>query len=343
MKTIDGRTLSHETAEHIRRMAVRRVLDGERPSKVIASYGLCRTTIYRWLRAVKHGGEDALRSRRHPGRNPVLTPKQKRQVRQWICGKDPRQYGFDFGLWTRKIVSALIQEKLHVTLGLTAVGRLLHQLNITPQKPLRRAYERDPVAIEKWTRETYPRLRARAKLRGAEIFFLDEAGVRSDQVLGRTWGEKGKTPEVPTSGQRQAINAISAVNARGAFWYEVYAGRFNATRFRDEFLGSFMRRRKRPVFLVVDGHPSHRARMIADYVKELKGRLELHFLPGYAPELNPDEFVWNYVKREGVSKKPLKRNESLRQRVEGDLAAIKRRPALVRSFFGAQSVAYTKD
>lgn len=339
----DGRTLSHETLEQIRRMAVQRVKEGEKPSVVIKSFGLSRPCIYPWLRAERKKGMEALAARKHPGKKPALTPRQKLQVRRWICGKDPRQYGFDFGLWTRQIVAALIREKLGVALGLTAVGRLLHQLDITPQKPLRRAYERDPIAIEKWKREKYPSLRARAKRRGAEIFFLDEAGVRSDQVLGRTWGEKGKTPEVPTSGQRQSINAISAVNARGAFWYEVYSGRFNATRFRDEFLKSFLRGRRRPVVLVVDGHPSHRAKMITAYVKQLKGRLELHFLPGYAPELNPDEFVWNYVKHEGVSKKPLRRNESLRERVEGDLANIKRRPALVRSFFGAPSVIYTKD
>ena len=340
---LDGRTLSHETSEDIRRMAVQRVKEGEKPSAVIKSFGLGRTSIYRWLRAEHKHGAQGLAARKHPGPEPTLTPRQKLRVRGWICGKDPRQYGFDFGLWTRKIVAALIQEKMGATLGLTAVGRLLHQMDVTPQKPLRRAYERDPKAIENWKRKEYPRLKARAKRRRAEIFFLDEAGVRSDQVLGRTWGAKGKTPEVPTSGQRQAINAISAVNARGAFWYEVYSGRFNATRFKDEFLKSFMRNRKRPVLLVVDGHPSHRAKLIADYVQELKGRLELHFLPGYAPELNPDEFVWNYVKHEGVSKKPLKRNESLRRRVEADLAGIKRRPALVRSFFGAPSVSYTKD
>lgn len=339
---IDGRTLSHETSEKIRRMAVQRVLEGEKPSAVIKSFGLGRTSIYPWIRAAREKGERALAARKHPGPKSTLTPRQKVRVRRWICGKDPRQYGFDFGLWTRKIVSSLIQEKLGATLGLTAVGRLLYQLGITPQKPLRRAYERDPIAIEKWTREKYPALRARARRRKAEIFFLDEAGVRSDQVLGRTWGEKGKTPEVRTSGQRQSINAISAVNARGAFWYEVYSGRFNATLF-ETFLTSFMRRRKRPVFLVVDGHPSHRAKMIAAFVQQLKGRLELHFLPGYAPELNPDEFVWNHLKHEGVSKKPLKQNESLRQRVEDDLAGIKRSPALVRSFFGAPSVAYTKD
>ena len=108
MKTIDGRTLSHETSEYIRLMAVRRVRAGERPSDVIQSYGLCRTTIYKWLRTAKRGGEKALRARKHPGRKPFLTPKQKLQVRRWINGKDPRQYGFDFGLWTRRIVAALI-------------------------------------------------------------------------------------------------------------------------------------------------------------------------------------------------------------------------------------------
>ena len=219
---IDGRTLSHETSETIRRLAVRRVEEGERPSRVIESYGLCRTTIYKWLRAARRGGEAALKARKHPGRTPTLTARQKLQVRGWINGKDPRQYGFDFGLWTRQIVAALIEQKFGVRIGVTAVGRLLAELDITPQKPLRRAYERDPAAIKRWTTEVFPRLRARAKRVGAKIFFLDEAGVRSDQVLGRTWGLRGKTPEVATSGRRQSVSAISAVNARGAFWYEIY-------------------------------------------------------------------------------------------------------------------------
>lgn len=342
MKRVDGRTLSHEMSEHIRLMAVRRVHAGERPSTVMRSYGLCRTTIYKWLRAVKRGGEKALQARKHPGRKPFLSPKQKLQVRRWINGKDPRQYGFDFGLWTRRIVAALIEERFGVRLGVTAIGRLLAELDITPQKPLRRAYERDPVAIDRWTRTVFPRLRARAKHVGAKIFFLDEAGVRSDQVLGRTWGLRGHTPEVPTSGRRQSVNAISAVNARGEFWYEIYTERLNAARFVD-LLTHFMRGRKSPVFLVLDGHPAHTAKVVAQYVQRLAGRLALHFLPGYAPELNPDEFVWNHLKRQGVSKKPLRKGESLRSRVQADLDGIRARPALVRSFFRAPSVAYATD
>jgi transposase len=311
---IDGRTLPHDTSELIRRWAVRRVKAGESPASVMKSYGLCRTTVYRWLRAVKRGGEKALRARQHLGPKQKLTPAQKLKVRHWINGKDPRQYGFDFGLWTRQIVAGLITKRFGVKLGVTAVGRLLAELDITPQKPLRRAYERDPAAIKRWKTQEFPKLRARAKRCGAKIFFLDEAGVRSDQVLGRTWGLRGQTPEVPTSGKRQSVNAISTVNALGEFWFEIYAERLNATKFID-LLKRFMRRRRSPVFVVLDGHPAHIAKSVARYVQSLKGRLELHFLPGYAPELNPDEFVWNHLKRQGVSKKPLLKNESLRHRV----------------------------
>ena len=339
---IDGRTLSHETLETIRRMAVQRVEEGEKPSEVIQSYGFCRTVIYRWLRQSREGGEDALRSRKAPGPQSQLTAKQKQAVRNWISGKDPRQYGFDFGLWTRKAVADLIDKKFGVRLSVTSVGRLLAELDITPQKPLRRAYERDPESIEHWLKVDYPKLRRRAKDRGADIFFLDEAGIRSDVPLGRTWAPRGQTPVVPTSGQRQAVNAISAVNARGGFWYQTFLGNLNSARFI-EFLKMFLRSRRRPVFLVVDRHPAHIAKVVMQFVREKKGQIELHFLPGYAPDLNPDEFVWNHLRAQGVSKKPLRRNESLRQRVEADLAKIKSLPRLVRSFFQASSVAYAMD
>ena len=276
------------------------------------------------------------------GPEAKLTPKQRQQVRRWILGKDPRQYGFDFGLWSRRIVQALIQEKLGIELGLTAVGRLLAGLEITPQKPLRRAYERDPEAVALWIKETYPKLRRQAKRLGAKIFFLDEAGFQSDPPLGRTYGLKGKTPVVRTSGQRQSLNVISAVNARGEFWAATYTGKLDAEAFM-AFLRNFMQGRAGKTLLVVDGRPAHKAKVVAAYVKSLKGRLELHFLPPYAPDLNPDEFVWSHMKNNGVSKKPLKQNESLQKRIEQDLNALKGNRKLVRSFFCADSVVYAKD
>ena len=276
------------------------------------------------------------------GPKPKLTDRQQQQVKRWILGRDPRQYGFDFGLWTRRIVQQLIQDKMGIELCLTSVGQLLASLNITPQKPLRRAYERDPKAVQVWLDQTYPQLKKRAKRLGAMIFFLDEAGFQSDPPLGRTYGLKGETPVVKTSGQRQSINVISAVNARGAFGAVTYEGKLNAESFV-LFLRNFMKGRSGKVFLVFDGHPAHKAKMVKKYVESLDGRLELHPLPTYAPDLNPDEFVWSYMKNNGVSKKPLKKDESLRKRVEEDLINIQFNRPLVRSFFGAKSVAYAAD
>lgn len=340
----DGRTFDHGTLETIRLMAVERVRDGEAPSAVIASYGFSRTSIYRWLKAAAKPGVGlrALRARRAGGRPRSLMPHQERQVFRWVNGKDPRQYGLDFGLWTRATVAALIEQKFGIRLGLTAVGALLAKLGLTPQKPLQRAYQRDPEAIERWQRETYPAIARQAKADGGEVFFWDESGFRADAVHGRTWGVRGQTPVVQRPGQRQSISAASAVNAKGGFWHCTYEGGLTAELFV-RLLRRMMRCRAKPVHLVVDGLPAHKTKLVKDHVQSTQGRLTLHVLPGYAPELNPDEAVWSHMKRTGVARAPLRKGERLRDKIEEQLAAIKAAPQLIRSFFRAPSVAYITD
>ena len=343
MEKIDGRKLDHKTNEHLRILAIKRVFErGEKPAVVMRSLGLNRTNFYMWRKQYLKGGLEALKSTKAEGAKPKLTDKQCARVRTWIVGKDPRQFGFDFGLWTRKIVKNLIQSRMGINLSLASVGKLLMRLEITPQKPLRRAYERDPEAVKHWVQTAYPKLRRRARASGASIFFLDEAGFSSEPGLGKTWGEKGRTPVVHTTGQRQKVNAISAVNAKGAFWCAVYTGKLDAEAFVI-FLKDFMKGRHGPVYLVVDGHPSHKANKVKEYIQSLRGRLELNFLPPYAPDLNPDEFVWQHAKTNGAAKRPLRKNESLRKRVENDLVEIGKNKKLVRSFFKADSVSYAAD
>ena len=340
---IDGRTLDHKTLEHLRVTACKRVLeDGELPSVVAASLGFCRTSIYPWLRRVQDEGYEALAETIAEGPPPKLTEPQRQRVKRWIVGKDPRQYGFEFGLWTRRIVQQMIQDKFGQELCLSSVGKLLAQLELTPQQPLRRAYERDPVAIQEWLQETYPQLRERARKHGAKIYFLDETGFSSEPNLRRTYGLKGKTPVVKTSGQRQKVNVISAVSAQGAFWCQVYTHTLKQGSFI-EFLKEFLSSRREKVFLVLDSHPAHIANSVKEYVQSTQGKLELHFLPPYAPDLNPDEFVWNYLKGTGVARKPLRKNESLKERVEADLAKLKEDRKLLTSFFQAESVVYASD
>jgi transposase len=340
----DGRKLDHATLETIRVMAVERVREGEAPSAVISSYGFSRTTIYKWLTAAAKPGVGlrALQARPAPGRPRSLTPRQEQQVLRWINGRDPRQYGLDFGLWTRSVVADLIERKFGICLGLTAVGELLAKLNLTPQKPLQRAYQRDPEAIEWWRRETYPGIARQARAEGGQVFFWDESGFRADAVHGQTWGVRGHTPVVARPGQRQSVSAASAVNAKGGFWYCTYQGGLTAELFV-HLLRQMMRHRVKPIHLVVDGLPAHKTKLVKDYVQSTEGRLTLHFLPGYAPELNPDELVWSHMKRTGVARTPLRKGERLQEKIEVQLARLKDTPRLIRSFFRAPSVSYITD
>ena len=288
----DGRTHDRKTKETIRMMAVERILEGENVTAVMASYGLCRTTGYKWLAKVRGRGrgKHCLAARKGAGRTPKLTRAQKSQVFRWVNGKNPMQYGFDFALWTRDVVRVLILQKFNISLSVTSVGSLLAELNLTPQKPLQRAYQRDPAAIERWQRDTFPAIAKQSKEDGAEIYFWDESGFRADAVHGKTWALRGKTPVVNRPGQRQSVSAASAVNAKGAFWFATYEGGLTGDLFV-ELLKRLMYRRKKPLHLVVDGLPAHKNAGVKKYVSETDGRLTLHFLPGYAPDLNPDELV----------------------------------------------------
>lgn len=338
----DGRTVSRAALEEMRVMALQRMREGERPAEVSASFGLHRGWAYKVLTKAKGRGKRALLSTKGTGRPRTLTAAQERQVFRWINGKNPRQYGFDFGLWTRQIVRELVAQKFAVDLSLSSIGALLARIGLTPQKPLQQAYQRDPVAVARWREETYPSIVREAKRDKAEIYFWDESGFRADAVQGRTWGAKGQTPVVKVPGQRQSISAASAVNSKGGFWFATYSGALNGEHFV-ELLRQMMKWRRKPIHLVVDGLPAHKTKAVRAYIDSLKGKLTLHFLPGYAPDLNPDELVWSYAKRTGVARSPLRAGEKLADHVHAQLSDIAARPDLVRSFFKHPSVAYITD
>jgi transposase len=340
----DGRTLAHNTLEEMRVLAVQRMNEGEHPAAVAASFGMNRSWAYKCKAAARGGGRGlkALRSTKGTGRPRKLTSAQERQVFRWVNGKRPDQHGFDFGLWTRQIVQELLLSRFEVRLSLASIGALLARLGLTAQKPLQRAYQRDPAAVARWKGEIFPAIATEAQASEAEILFWDESGFRADSVHGKTWAKKGQTPVIDRPGQRQSISAASAVSAKGAFWFATYSGALTGELFV-ELLKQLMRKRRKPVRLIVDGLPAHKKAIVKEYVASTAGKLTLHFLPGYAPDLNPDELVWSHAKRTGVARSPLKAGEKLQCRVDDQLQAIADDSALVRSFFKHPSVSYISD
>jgi len=338
----DARKIGRRAQENIRRIAVQRVLDGESPTEVTKSLKLGSKTIFVWLRKYQEKGENGLIPGKAKGKPSALNKKQKQKLSRMIIGKDPRQYGFDFGLWTRKLIAEMVLKEFKIKIGLTAIGRMLYELNITPQKPLKLAYQRDPKAVKEWMEVTYPLIRKKAKKIGAEIYFSDETGVRSDSTIGKTWGKKGEKVILKDSAVRSKVNAISAINISGAFWYQTYTGKFSGAKFV-ELLKDFMKFRRKPVFLIIDGHPSHKAKEVKAYLRSLNGKLEFYLLPGYSPDLNPDELVWNHLKTNSLAKKFLGSQETISDTVNKCLKEIKENTKLVKSFFRARTVSYLWD
>jgi transposase len=226
----------------------------------------------------------------------------------------------------------LIKRQFSIQLSKTSVGRLLHQLGFSCQKPLYRAYQRDAELVQQWKKHVFPEIQKRAKKEGADIFFEDESGVRSDFHAGTTWALKGQTPIVETTGARFGLNMIAAITARGDMNFMIIQGSVNAEKIC-EFLKRLMHGRQRKVFLIWDGHPTHKSKKVRKCVESFDGNLEIFLLPSYSPDLNPTEQLWNHTKSNGVGRQSVSGPDTLKKAVVSKLRSLQKLPAKIASFF----------
>jgi len=338
MKT-DARALDHVTLTELRRRGVAAVQAGESPTHVAVALGVNLRSVFRWLAQYRRGGWGRLDARKRGGRPPKLDGRALRWIYNTLANKNPQQLKFPFALWTAAMVQILIAECYKVKLSHSSVCRLLHQLGLSAQRPLWRAYQQNPETVKQWLEKDYPAIRRRARREGAQIFFADEAGVRSDFHSGTTWGVRGRTPVVSSTGARFGANLISAVSAQGQLRFMLTKGRVTAAVFMD-FLKRLLVNAATPIFVIVDGHPTHRAKSVARFVVAQGGNLALFYLPPYSPELNPDEYVWNDLKSHGTGRKPITSLTQLRQTIVAHMRQLQKLPGLVSSFFHAPTTRY---
>ena len=289
------------------------------------------------------GGWEGLKERRRgrrSGEQLALEPWQQGVIVRLIKEKNPEQLKLPGFLWTRDAVMELIDRRFGLRLAVTTVGRYLRSWGFTPQVPARKALERDPEAVSEWLSERYPKIRARAKREGGIVLWQDETGFRSDCSHGRSWSPNGKTPVREVTGQRFGLNMISAIGNDGSLRFSLFKGKFNQFVFI-EFLDRLIRQHPdRKIFLIVDGHPSHRAKGVKQWVTEHQERIELHFLPGYSPHLNPVELLNHDVKANAVGRRRARDLKELISEVRSYLYRRQRQPHIVQRFFAHPDTAY---
>lgn len=332
MRKTDGRKISPEAMEEIRVRAVQRVQAGESPEVVIKTLGFARACIYNWLARYRSGGWHGLRTGQRSGRPKKLIGTQIKWIYQTVRDKDPRQLKFEFALWTRSMIAELVKQKYGIKLSKTSVGRLLHQLGFSCQKPLYRAYQRDAELVKQWKEKVFPKIQKRAKKEGAVIYFQDESGVRSDFHSGTTWALKGQTPIIEATGARFGMNMMAAITPRGQMHFMIVKGTVRSDEIC-EFLKRLMHGHDHKVFLIWDGHPTHKSKKVKGCITSFNRRLEIFLLPSYSPDLNPIEQLWNHTKTNGVGRKAVYGPDQLKTAVINKLRSLQKLPKKIASFF----------
>lgn len=340
MRTNDARSLDHATLEAMRERAVHSVQNGESPEVVARVIGVNRSTMYGWLAQYRRGGWGALKAKPLFGRPPKLDGKKLKWIYDTVTQKNPLQLKFAFALWTREMLAKLIKDKFNISLSLVSVGRLLAQLGISCQKPLHHALERDETLVQHWLKQEYPKIKALARREKANIYFGDAAHMRSDHHAGRTWGKKGETPVVLSTGARYRMSLISAVTSRGHMRFMIKEkGGVNADVFV-EFLRRLMVGSKNKIFLIVDRGPAHVAKKTKAFVASVGDRLRLFYLPPYSPDRNPDELVWKHLKADTVGRASITSLDDFKEKVRTSMLSLQRSPTKIRAFFQKPSLRY---
>ena len=338
----DARRLSDDALEALRERAVAMVAAGATQVAAAQALGVHKNTISLWLKAWRQGGERALEAKRRgrrPGEQKRLRVAQERTLQRLITAKCPDQLKLPFALWTREAVRALIAARCGIALALTTVGDYLRRWGFTPQRPVKRALERQDAAIRAWLEHDYPQIAARAKAEGAEIHWGDETGISNQANHGRSFAPQGHTPVVVAPARRQTVSLISTVTNRGQSRVMVYEGALNVGLFLT-FLRRLIRASTRKVVLIVDNLKVHRAHRVAAWVAAHSDRIALFFLPPYAPEHNPDELLNAEVKRRLAKRPAVRHRDQLKTRLRSHMRGLQRMPEKVRAFFRAPTTAY---
>jgi len=342
MEKTDARSLGREAQQQLRNQAIRLRHKGHTHAGIAEIVGVHPSTVRGWWKTYQREGPSGIRLKkrgRKQGQRRTLLPEQEREVQRLIRDKMPDQLKMPFALWTRRAVFGLIRQQWGIQMPIRTVGEYLSRWGFTPQKPLRRAYEQNPAAVQKWLDETYPAIAERARKEKAEIHWGDETGLRSDSQHGRSYAPRGKTPVVRLNAKRESMSLVSSITNQGKVRFMTYGGAMNSA-VLIRFLERLVKDAGRKVFLILDNLKVHHSQRVQAWLAEHRDQIEVFYLPSYSPELNPDEYLNCDLKAGVHSGVPARSSGQLKAKAISHLRMLQRKPVRVRRYFLHPKIQY---
>jgi transposase len=342
MEKIDARSLSTDAQQQLRHQAIRLREDGRTCDEIALVVGVHPSTISVWWQAYQKQGMAGIEIKkrgRRLGQGRRLDAKQEEQLRRLLMDKTPDQLKLPFALWTRRAVQDLVRRRWSIELPIRTVGDYLKRFGFTPQKPLKRAYEQNPKAVQRWLDDEYPAIAKRAKEEGAEIHWGDETGLRNDSQHGRSYAPRGKTPAIRLSAKRQRINLISSITNQGKVRFMTYHEKMNAD-VLIRFMTRLIKDADQKTFLVLDNLRVHHSKKVKAWLADHQDQIEVFYLPSYSPEINPDEYLNCDLKAGVHSRPPTRTKGDLKRKTITHLRRVQKLPERVKSYFQHPKIAY---
>jgi len=340
MKTKDARNLPKEVQQHNRDQAIRLFKKKKSRKEIAAIVGVHYDVVCRWIRAWKKGGEKAIKLKKR-GRGSIeqrmLTEAQESELKRLLVNKNPQQLKLPFALWNRKAIQSAIYQMWRIKIAVRTIGDYMRRWGFTPQKPIKKAYEQSPKAVQDWLDHTYPEIQKLAKKDDAEIYWGDETGIRNDCQHSRGYAPKGKTPVVEINAKRFSLNMISAINNQGLLRFMIYEQKMTA-RVLIKFMRRLIKDAKRTVFLILDNLRVHHAKLVKAWLERHEDEIEVFYLPSYSPELNPDEYLNCDLKTGIRSSSPARNQKSLKGKVLGHMRMLQQKPERIRKYFNHPAI-----
>jgi transposase len=334
--------LSGEARQALRERGAAMLEDGYTHVEVADALGVGLRTVAGWSARLRVGGWAGLaegRRGRRAGEQMALTGSQQAEVVRVMAGANPDQLQLEGVLWSRAAVRALIERLFGVVLTRQTVGRYLRRWGFTAKKPARRWTQQQPEQLAIWLETAYPAIQARAKAEDALILWADEMGVSAGQTAGTSYAPKGQRAVAPITGKRFSANVISAIANDGTLLFDVFEGYADEVTFMDFCDKLIEHLDGRKGFLIVDNHSIHTSKAVRLWREDHADALELFFLPPYAPELNPAEYLNNDVHNHVARRRPGSLSELIAMTVDYLHTRV---PPIVTNYFKAAHVRYAQ-
>jgi transposase len=301
--------------------------------QIAHALGATEAAVSQWIKAARDGGIESLRAPSRQGQASRLSAEQV-QYLMTLLERGATSFGFAGDLWTCARIALVIEQELSVHYHPDHVSRLLHQQDWTYQKPILQASQRNEEEIADWLARGWPALKEQAEKEARTIVFIDESGFYLSPTITKTWAPVGETPVLRAPAGHEHLSVIGGLTLEGSLYMQIHESSIKAHE-AVLFLRHLLMHIPERLLVLWDRSKIHKSREFDEFRRmDSIGRMTIERFPAYAPEVDPQEYVWHQLKHVDLRNLSSFSLDQLWIRLQDATRRLRQRAGVLRKFIG---------